>query len=75
MDPDTLRARGLVAKRGYVKILGRGELTTKLTVKAHRFSKSAQQAIEAAGGTTELIALPWGEGRPPAGGNNALTNR
>jgi len=75
VDPDALRARGLVAKRGYVKILGRGELTKKLSVKAHRFSKSAQQAIEAAGGSTERIALPWGEGRPPAGGNNALTNR
>jgi large subunit ribosomal protein L15 len=75
VDPDALRARGLVAKRGFVKVLGRGELTKKLIVKAHGSSKSAQQAIEAAGGSLELIALPWGEGRPPAGGNNALTNR
>lgn len=75
VDPETLRARGLVAKRGLVKILGRGELTKKLDVKAHGCSKSAQQAIEAAGGSVELIPLPWGDRRPPAGGNNALTNR
>ena len=38
-----------------VKILGQGELTTKLTVKAHAFSASAKKAIEAAGGTAELL--------------------
>lgn len=75
VDPDVLRARGLVAKRGLVKVLGRGVLTKKLSVKAHRFSKSAQQAIEAAGGSVEQIPLPWGDRRPPAGSNNALTNR
>jgi large subunit ribosomal protein L15 len=74
VDPDTLRARGLVAKRGLVKILGRGELTKALTVRAHGFSQSAISAIEAAGGTTETLPMPWGEGRPPARGN-ALTNR
>jgi large subunit ribosomal protein L15 len=57
-----------------VKVLGRGEISNSLTVKAHRFSDSAKAAIEAAGGTTELIALPWGDRRPPAKGN-ALTNR
>jgi large subunit ribosomal protein L15 len=75
VDPDTLRARGAVAKRGLVKVLGRGELTKKLTVKAHGFSASARQAIEGAGGSVEVIPLPWGDRRPPAGGNNALTNR
>ena len=40
--PTTLRARGLVAKRGLVKVLGRGELTKALTVKAHAFSASAR---------------------------------
>ena len=74
VDPETLRERGLVAKRGLVKVLGRGEISNSLTVKAHRFSDSAKAAIEAAGGTTELIALPWGDRRPPAKGN-ALTNR
>jgi large subunit ribosomal protein L15 len=74
VSPETLRARGLVAKRGLVKVLGRGELTRSLTVKAHAFSASAVRAIEAAGGTTEVLAPPWGDRRPPARGN-ALTNR
>jgi large subunit ribosomal protein L15 len=75
VDPDALRDRGLVAKRGLVKVLGRGEVTKALTVKAHAFSASARQAITAAGGTTEVLPPPWGDGRPPAGSNNALTNR
>jgi large subunit ribosomal protein L15 len=74
VTPDTLRSHGLVAKRGLVKVLGRGELTKKLTVRAHGFSNAAVSAIEAAGGTTEVIPAPWGDRRPPARGN-ALTNR
>ena len=74
VSPETLRARGLVAKRGLVKVLGRGELDRPLTVRAHAFSASAVRAIEAAGGRTEVLPAPWGEGRPPARGN-ALTNR
>src|SRR5581483_568546 len=73
VTPETLRARGLVAKRGLVKVLARGELAKPLTVKAHGFSAAAKQAIEAAGGTTEVLPLPWST-RPPARGN-ALTNR
>jgi large subunit ribosomal protein L15 len=38
-----------------IKILGDGELTKALTVKAHKFSKSAQAKIEAAGGTVEVL--------------------
>jgi large subunit ribosomal protein L15 len=38
-----------------LKILGDGELTKALTVRAHRFSKSAREKIEAAGGTVEVI--------------------
>jgi len=75
VGPDELRAKGLVAKRGLVKILGRGSLTKGLTVKAHAFSGSAKQAIESAGGSTEVIPLPWGDRRPAAGSNNAQTNR
>ena len=75
VDPDTLRAKGLVAKRGLVKILGRGEVTKPLTVRVHGFSESAKSAIEAAGGTVEVVPAPWGDRRPPAGNNNALTNR
>jgi large subunit ribosomal protein L15 len=74
VTPDTLRSHGLVAKRGLVKVLGRGELTKKLTVRAHGFSAAAVRAIEAAGGTTEVLPAPWGDRRPPARGN-ALTNR
>lgn len=74
IDPGVLRTHGLVAKRGLVKVLGRGELGRAVTVKAHAFSASAVSAIEAAGGSTEVIPAPWGDGRPPARGN-ALTNR
>jgi len=51
VDFDTLKAHGLVSKNDLVKILGRGELTAKVEVKAHAFSASAQKAIEAAGGS------------------------
>jgi large subunit ribosomal protein L15 len=74
VTPDTLRAKGLVHKHGLVKVLGRGELSRALRVSAHGFSKSAEDAITAAGGTVEVLPLPFGEGRPPAKGN-ALTNR
>ena len=74
VTPQSLRAKGLVHKHGLVKVLGRGEITRAVTVKAHGFSKSAVEAIKAAGGSVEVIPLPWGEGRPPAKGN-ALTNR
>ena len=74
VNPASLRARGLVAKRGLVKVLGRGELSKSLTVKAHAFSGSARQAIESAGGSVEVVPAPWGDRRPPAKGN-ALTNR
>ncbi|MBL7927921.1 MAG: 50S ribosomal protein L15 [Bacteroidia bacterium] len=48
--------RGLVAKKDLVKILGRGELKSKVNIKAHAFSASAKSAIESAGGTAEIIA-------------------
>jgi large subunit ribosomal protein L15 len=41
-----------------VAILGQGEVTKALTVKAHRFTAGAKQKIEAAGGTVEIIAKP-----------------
>ena len=52
VDFDTLKAHGLVSKNDLVKILGRGEFTAKVEVKAHAFSATAQKAIEAAGGST-----------------------
>jgi large subunit ribosomal protein L15 len=51
VDFDTLKEHGLVSRNDQVKILGRGELTAKLEVKAHAFTATAQKAIEAAGGT------------------------
>ncbi|HEX3620903.1 MAG TPA: 50S ribosomal protein L15 [Acidimicrobiales bacterium] len=74
VNPDTLRAKGLVHKHGLVKVLGRGELSRAVRVSAHGFSRSAEEAITAAGGTVEVLPLPFGHGRPPAKGN-ALTNR
>ena len=52
---DVMIDGGLIQKNKLVKILGDGELTSKLTVKAHAFSKSAIKAIEALGGTAEKI--------------------
>ncbi len=75
VTPETLRAVGLVHKRGLVKVLGRGEVSRALTVSAHAFSRSAVAAIEAAGGRTEIIEPPWGAGRRPPAKGNALTNR
>jgi large subunit ribosomal protein L15 len=74
ITPETLRARGMVHKRGMVKVLGRGELQRPVRVAAHAFSRSAEAAITAAGGTVEVLPPPFGNGRPPASGN-ALTNR
>ena len=73
ISPETLRAAGLVHKHGLVKVLGRGQLERALRVSAHAFSKTASQAITAAGGTVNVLPKPFGV-RPPARGN-ALTNR
>jgi len=56
VDPDTLRSKGLIPKKGLVKVLGGGEITKALTVKAHAFSRSAVSKIEAAGGTTQVLS-------------------
>ena len=56
---EALKAAGLVAKLSVdVKILGQGELTKKLSVTAHSFSKSAAEKIEAAGGTVTRLREP-----------------
>lgn len=74
VDPEVLRQAGLVRKGALVKVLGRGEVHRALHVKVHALSASARAAIEGAGGTVEVLDLPFGHGRPPARGN-ALTNR
>lgn len=55
ITPEELMKSGLAGKNELVKILGNGELTTAVTVKAHAFSKSAEEAITKAGGTIEKI--------------------
>jgi large subunit ribosomal protein L15 len=55
IDVDLLVEAGLARKNSLVKILGDGELTMKLSVKAHAFSKSAVTAIEAKEGTVEKV--------------------
>lgn len=54
ITPEILLSKGLVNK-GRIKILGDGELKSAINIKAHKFSKSAQAAIEAAGGKVEVI--------------------
>ena len=71
---DVLVARGLVRKGAFVKVLGRGEVSTAISLSAHAVSKSAEQAITAAGGSVTLLSLPFKSGRPPAKGNQ-FTNR
>lgn len=59
VTPEALKAAGLVRKLSVdVKVLGEGELTKKLSVSAHRFSKSAVEKIEAAGGTVVWLREP-----------------
>ena len=64
---------GLVRPKAFVKVLGQGSLSRPVRVSAHAFSKSAEAAITAAGGSVERVALPFAQ-RPPASGN-ALMNR
>ena len=53
---EMLKEAGIISKiKDGVKVLGRGELTTSVTVQAHKFSKSAVEKIESAGGKAEVI--------------------
>lgn len=54
VNVDALKKAGLVSS-GPVKILGQGKLTKKVKVQAHKFSDSAKKAIEAAGGSVEVV--------------------
>jgi large subunit ribosomal protein L15 len=56
IGPDELRAAGLVRKRhDLIKILGSGEIERAMTVRAHAFSQTAREKIEAAGGKAEIV--------------------
>ncbi|MGQ0504477.1 MAG: 50S ribosomal protein L15 [Myxococcaceae bacterium] len=58
VDEASLREKGIVKGRwDGVKVLGSGKLSKKLTVKAHRFSAGAKDALEKAGGTVELVPM------------------
>lgn len=56
VTPDLLRDNKVVKNlKDGLKVLGDGELSVKIVVKAHKFSKTAEEKIKAAGGTTEVI--------------------
>ncbi|TNE28501.1 MAG: 50S ribosomal protein L15 [Bacteroidetes bacterium] len=55
VDREVLVANGLADKKDLIKILGRGELKAKLTIKANKFSETAKSAIEALGGVAEML--------------------
>jgi large subunit ribosomal protein L15 len=55
VTPESLREKGLAKRPDPVKILARGEISKKLTVRAHAFSAAAKEKIEAAGGTCETL--------------------
>ncbi|MGZ3417198.1 MAG: 50S ribosomal protein L15 [Polyangiales bacterium] len=67
VDVEVLRERGLVKGRpDRLKVLGVGDLTKKLTIRAHGFSKSAREKIEKAGGSVVVIEAPKAAEEAPA---------
>jgi large subunit ribosomal protein L15 len=62
ITPEVLRKAGVVSsKKSLVKVLGEGELSKALTVHAHKFSKSAQDKIEKAGGSVKQLSVANGQ--------------
>jgi large subunit ribosomal protein L15 len=55
VTPDKLREKGLIRRRGRVKVLAQGDLSKKLTVKTHAVSAAARKKIEEAGGSVEIL--------------------
>jgi large subunit ribosomal protein L15 len=55
VTPEAIVAHGLAHKGSKIKVLGRGEIAKALTVRAHAFSRSAREKIEAAGGSVEVL--------------------
>ncbi|HEV3418232.1 MAG TPA: 50S ribosomal protein L15 [Pirellulales bacterium] len=59
VTPETLRTKGLVKERyDFLKVLGDGQLTKKLKISAHKFSKSALEKIQQAGAEAVVLAMP-----------------
>jgi large subunit ribosomal protein L15 len=78
IDQQALVEHGLARTSDYIKVLARGELTTKVEVHAHAVSKAAEAAITAAGGTVTLVPLPFkaeGKAGRPAVKGNQFANR
>jgi large subunit ribosomal protein L15 len=73
VNPEILVDKGAAHKGTFIKVLGRGEIKIAVKVSAHAVSKSAEQAIVAAGGSVTILPLPF-KVRPPAKGNQ-FTNR
>src|SRR4051812_33784781 len=69
--PELFIASGMLRKGDYVKILGYGELTTKVNVTAHAVSATAEAAITALGGTITIVPKPF-KVRPAAQGNQFM---
>ena len=64
--PEELRTAGLIHKRDkYIKILGTGDISRSVTVRAHAVSDAARAKIEGAGGTIELIEIPTRKKKKP----------
>lgn len=55
VSPEVLAKKGFINKKSLLKVLGNGTIDKPVTVKAHKFSEKAKQAIEKAGGKTEVI--------------------
>ncbi len=55
VTPESLKGKGLATRKDPVKVLARGEIKKKLTVRAHAFSAAAKEKIEAAGGTCHTL--------------------
>jgi large subunit ribosomal protein L15 len=69
VDPDVLTEAGLIPRASSpVKVLAAGELGHALTLRVHRISGAARAAVEAAGGTVELLERPGDASRPAAAG-------
>jgi large subunit ribosomal protein L15 len=78
IDPAALVAHGVARTSDYIKVLARGEITTKVDLHAHAVSKAAESAIIAAGGTVTLVPLPFkaeGKAGRPAVKGNQFANR
>jgi large subunit ribosomal protein L15 len=58
ITPELLRESGLINSRHPIKVLARGDISKRLTIKAHKFSGKAAEKIAAAGGSAEVLAQP-----------------